>query len=255
MHHRVARSAHRGLLLRLLLVLTLLGLAPLLARLLLGRLLLGRLLRARKGVGVDLLGQDLRAHKVLVVQAQPHLLQDKSDLLALMHGAERLHCHRLQDFRRLLDLALPLANAHQLPHQARALDLNVDLALGHVVERLNELDLLVHVLLRLHVQHRLLNHVAHGRLDLRAALGEQHHVLAQRRPVARLVAEAHHRHRQRAHARRLACQAVLLLQRQQRGERVCTCRRGRATKSDRPQLGWAEPPAAPVGRRSSGADA
>mmetsp|Transcript_157 Transcript_157/g.337 ORF Transcript_157/g.337 Transcript_157/m.337 type:complete len:207 (+) Transcript_157:944-1564(+) len=148
-------------------------LAHVLARLLRRRhrRLLVRLDDLVERLGVDLAAQDLRADEVLLVQAQPHLLLDKEDLLVLAQRAVRLHRHLLHDLRRLLHLALLLLDLRQHARQPRLLHLHEDLAGRHRVQRLDQLRLHRQGGRLVDVGHGLLDHSAQRLLQLRAALG------------------------------------------------------------------------------------
>ena len=192
-----------------------------------GRLPLLRRLPHHKRPGRYLPGQNLRPHVVLLLQTQPHLLQDVRNLLHLGHRPERLHRHLLQNVRRLPDIPLLLLHRCQLPRDPRPLNLHIYLPLRDTLQRPNHflLRLPPHLIQELHA---LPHHGPHHLLELPPALCQQHELLLRILVVLLLVQKLHQRATRQLGTHWILGQPPPLLDRQQTLRRLCkTARFGR----------------------------
>mmetsp|Transcript_19603 Transcript_19603/g.29387 ORF Transcript_19603/g.29387 Transcript_19603/m.29387 type:complete len:208 (+) Transcript_19603:73-696(+) len=139
-------------------------------------------------LGVELLADDLRAHKVLLEEHQAHLVQDVLRLFSGLHSAKRLHLDLLQKVCSFFSLAVGLLHLGEHFCQARPFNLHKDLALRHLVQSGNELEPLI-LLETIQPSHGKVHHVRDSPPQLSALLGKHHDVLPKLRPLARIKIE------------------------------------------------------------------
>ena len=152
--------------------------------------LLGRLLGlAREVLGADLAAQDAGLGPVAHLDAQRHLGEDELDLLATLHGAERLDLQLAQHVGGGLEVALLLLDVGQDLGDAGALHLDEDLALGHDAQRLDDGQLRLQVWGLAEEAHDGLHHAGDGLLELAVFLGQDEGLVAEELPVAGIFAE------------------------------------------------------------------
>jgi hypothetical protein len=89
-------------------------------------------------LAVDLVADDLRANKVLRVEAETHLLENVVGLLDAIHGTKRLDLHDAQRGGGGGNVALALLNASESARESSTLDLDVDFALGDFDQRVDQ---------------------------------------------------------------------------------------------------------------------
>ena len=86
------------------------------------------------------------------------MLQDKIDLVPLLHASDGLDLDFLDDVCGLVDVSFVLADFGKYPRQLCALDLHEDLTLGDGPQRRNELQLGVFVWSFVQIGHGFFDH-------------------------------------------------------------------------------------------------
>mmetsp|Transcript_62058 Transcript_62058/g.116038 ORF Transcript_62058/g.116038 Transcript_62058/m.116038 type:complete len:231 (-) Transcript_62058:403-1095(-) len=92
---------------------------------------------------VDLPADDLGTNEILLCQDQAHLIEDILSLLPSLHGAERLDLDFLDEAGGFVDLALFLLHVGKHRREAGFLHLHENLALRHLVQRVDEVQTLL----------------------------------------------------------------------------------------------------------------